>query len=107
MNPFQPRPNKFALFVYTIAIAFIIAFIESFVGKMMWNWFVPSVFASAPVMTTSHALGLSLVIPCFYPGVVFAHTISGYNDGLEKIAEKLVYAAVALGIGFLVHLFLF
>jgi hypothetical protein len=81
-----------------------------FVLAQLWNWFVPPVFASMPMLTTGQGVGLNCVLGMFKVGL--ATTIwTKDDDGQEHsyafklFATCLAYVIMFVG-GYIVHLFL-
>lgn len=74
---------------------------SGFVAMVLWNWFVPSVFSSAPTLSLWQAVGINLVVS------MFAHQRNKANEEgrsvLEDAIYTLLYSGIMLGLGALVH----
>lgn len=57
----------FALFIVVAVIAYIvfITAASGFTIMTLWNWFIPTIFTSAPSLTFWSGLGLALVVSYF------------------------------------------
>lgn len=66
------RQERFSLSEFAIAVVGVISFATSFaiavalfngwVLSVMWNWFIPMTFTSAPRLSVGEAIGIALVL---------------------------------------------
>ena len=80
--------------------------------KVMWNWFIPTTFSSAPSLTIGTAVGLSLVVSIFQMDVAKReeeeqHGKSLFEKTLTKVFTKVLATLFILGYGAIVHAIVF
>jgi hypothetical protein len=82
--------------------------VGGFVLAQLWNWFVPTIFAAAPALTTGQGVGLHTLIGFVKVGL--ATTIWNRDKNGEPLPEAaklfaiiILYGVMLLG-GYIVHL---
>jgi preprotein translocase subunit Sss1 len=74
------------------------------VGMVLWNWFVPDLFASAPKLNVWEALGLYLTVVAFTRHAM-DRTPHRHNNR-DSLLVKLGLSGFLLILGFIVHVLL-
>ena len=86
---------------------FLSAIFNGYVLSVMWGWFIVPTLGLSPI-TTVPAIGLALVV-----GYLTHHEIdcqpserTNYEKVVYAVVNSLIYPAIALAIGWVVHLFM-
>ena len=79
---------------------------NGWVLSVVWNWFIPTIFAGAPALTIAQALGLSLVVST----LVTIKNKDSEGKSLGKIVLSALYDSIfrgllTLGFGLIFHFF--
>jgi hypothetical protein len=102
----QQAPKEEFNFSFDKFIAGLVVFaagmiVNGIVGMVLWNWFVPELFVSAPKLNVWEALGLYLTIVAFT-----RHAMDRMPQRLnnrDSLFVKLGLSAVLLILGFIIH----
>lgn len=56
---------RIKIVVIWLTVMFVTFATIGWTGSVLWNWFIPNIFTSAPTLRVGEAIGLTLVISTF------------------------------------------
>jgi len=93
------------LLALVMVLAPVTYIINGLVLKVLWLWFIAETFG-LPVITVAQAIGLSIVVGFLtHQDCQREKTEDAYNAAGKLIVTIFVGPLLALGIGYIVHLF--
>jgi hypothetical protein len=95
------QEEKRMLFVLSFIVDVVSILLSGIALKFLWKWFIVATF-SLPALSMPQAIGLSIVMAI----LTAQHIPRNEEEIIELYLWQLTYPIVALGIGFVVSLFL-
>ena len=86
-----------ALFIVGLVVDILCLIATGVTGMVCWNWFIPTVFESAPHITLLASIGLVLVSSAFTSGSV-QHSLSDFKNGVGTEFLNKIYHQFMTGV---------
>ncbi len=94
-----------------VLVSFVGMLVSSFCGMKLWNWFLPVAFPSVPPLGYGLAVGIGLIVMCFFPlpPQDFQKFLEQDSEevGLDTIWSSIINGIagpiISLGIGWIVQ----
>lgn len=87
-----------------LLVDIVFTFLFGFVFKTLWGWFIVPIF-HLPQLNMASSIGIGLVV-----GYITSRRDTSDEDPIEAVAGSIVHKALAalfaLGVGWIVHLFM-
>lgn len=92
-------------FVVALIQVVVSAIWDGLVLMVLWNWFVPATFGSAPSLNLAQAIGLCLIIEAALLGLTIS-TLDANADSWSRIFLRAYLGIILMAIGLVLLIFI-
>ncbi len=91
-----------------LAVDIVAIFVSAMCGMVIWNWFIPPVFPTAPQLTVPFAMGLSFTVSAFISTKQYKLDDLEDDEGVfnaifSQAMNGIIKPVFLLGFGWIVH----